>query len=108
MINWNNVVIEQHSNNALRYYGNFMARIGAWFLKRSINYADTYALELEEEDFQGIPTMACLCGCRVFRLNVMWDEETRAVGWYDLRQECIQCGSYTTAPTPVDEGMDCA
>jgi len=107
VINWDNVVIEQHPNRFVRFYGNFMAKIGAWFLKRSISYGDTYALSLMEEDFTGIPTMACLCGCRIFRLNVMWDEETRSVGWYELRQECLQCGTITTAPTPVDEGMDC-
>jgi rRNA maturation protein Nop10 len=44
----------------------------------------------------------------MFKINVMWDQETRAVGWYDLRQECIECGTITTAPTPIDEGFDCA
>ena len=37
----------------------------------------------------------------------MWDEETRAVAWYDLKQECIECGTLTTAPTEID-GDDCA
>jgi len=39
----------------------------------------------------------------------MWDQDSRLVGWYDLRQECVECGTITTAPTPIDdEGMDCA
>jgi hypothetical protein len=42
----------------------------------------------------------------MFKVTVMWDEETRAVGWYDLTQECIECGTVTTAPTEID-GEDC-
>jgi hypothetical protein len=59
------------------------------------------------DDLTGIPTFACICGSKIFKLNVMWDEETREVGWYDLKQQCMECGTYTTAPTPIDEGMDC-
>ena len=40
-------------------------------------------------DLQGKPTMVCVCGSKMWQLNVMWDEETRAVGWYDLKQTCI-------------------
>ena len=58
-------------------------------------------------DLQGEPTFACICGCKMFKVVVMWDEETRAVGWYDLKQECIECGTLTTAPTEID-GDDCA
>ena len=108
MINWDNYVVEKNPNKFLRLYGNFMSKIGMWFLNTSVDYCDHFKLAFEEEDFTGIPTMACLCGCKIFRLNVMWDEETRSVGWYELRQECLQCGSITTAPTPIDEGMDCA
>jgi hypothetical protein len=43
----------------------------------------------------------------MFKVIVMWDEKTRAVGWYDLKQECIECGTLTTAPTEID-GDDCA
>ena len=58
-------------------------------------------------DLQGEPTFACICGCKMFKVIVMWDEETRAVGWYDLKQECIECGTLTTAPTEID-GDYCA
>lgn len=54
-------------------------------------------------DLTGTPTFACICGCKMFKVTVMWDEETRAIGWYDLRQECIECGTITTAPTEIDE-----
>ena len=57
-------------------------------------------------DLRGEPTFACICGCKMFKVTVMWDEETRAVGWYDLAQECIECGTVTTAPTEID-GDDC-
>jgi hypothetical protein len=53
-------------------------------------------------DLTGEPTFACICGCMMFKVIVMWDEDTRAVGWYDLRQECIECGTITTAPTEID------
>ena len=58
-------------------------------------------------DLRGEPTFACICGCKMFKVTVMWDEDTRAVGWYDLAQECIECGTITTAPTDID-GEDCA
>jgi hypothetical protein len=58
-------------------------------------------------DLRGEPTFACICGCKMFKVTVMWDEDTRAVGWYDLAQECIECGTVTTAPTEID-GDDCA
>jgi hypothetical protein len=58
-------------------------------------------------DLRGEPAFACICGCKMFKVTVMWDEETRAVGWYDLAQECIECGTVTTAPTEID-GDYCA
>ncbi len=29
-------------------------------------------------------------------------DETETVGWYDLKQKCKECGSLSTAPTPID------
>lgn len=55
------------------------------------------------DDLRGTPTIACICGCLMFRITVMWDADTREVGWYDLQQECIECHTLTTAPTPIDE-----
>lgn len=53
-------------------------------------------------DLTGEPTMVCVCGSKMWNVTVMWDEDTRAVGWYDLRQECKQCGAIATAPTEID------
>jgi hypothetical protein len=53
-------------------------------------------------DLRGIPTFACICGCAMFEVTVMWDEDTRAVGWYDLAQKCKECGTISTAPTEID------
>ena len=53
-------------------------------------------------DLTGTPITVCICGCKMWKLTVMWDEETRSVGWYDLRQECIDCGAIATAPTEID------
>jgi hypothetical protein len=52
-------------------------------------------------DLTGEPTLACICGCLMFEITVMWDDD-RTVGWYDLRQKCKDCGSISTAPTPID------
>ena len=57
---------------------------------------------LPKNDLRGTPTFACICGCMVFKVNVMWDQDTRAVDWYDLAQECVECGTITTAPTEID------
>jgi hypothetical protein len=54
-------------------------------------------------DLRGKPVVVCVCGSKMWQLNVMWDTETRAVGWYDLKQTCIVCGALATAPTPIDE-----
>jgi hypothetical protein len=43
----------------------------------------------------------------MFEITVMWDWESREVSWYDLAQKCKECGTITTAPTPIDEGVDC-
>jgi hypothetical protein len=59
---------------------------------------------IEMFDLTGEPTLACICGCLMFEITVMWDED-RTVGWYDLRQKCKDCGSISTAPTPIDGEM---
>lgn len=72
----------------------------------AFHYANHPAEKKTLDDLRGIPTFACICGCKMFRIIVMWDEETRAVGWYGLTQECIECGTTTTAPTPIDDEND--
>jgi hypothetical protein len=34
----------------------------------------------------------------MFVITVMWDEETREVIWYDLKQECKECKAISTTP----------
>ena len=53
-------------------------------------------------DLTGLPTLACICGSLMFNITVMWDKESRSVGWYDLRQQCHSCGAVSTAPTEID------
>lgn len=53
-------------------------------------------------DLRGEPMFVCVCGSKMWNLTIMWDEETRSVGWYDLRQECKECGTIATAPTEID------
>ena len=53
-------------------------------------------------DLRGKPILTCICGCKMFVITVMWDDETREVSWYDLRQECKECKAISTAPTPMD------
>lgn len=69
-----------------------------WFKKSQIQVQTP----TQPNDLRGEPAFACICGCAMFRINVMWDQDTRAVGWYDLAQECIECGTITTAPTEID------
>jgi hypothetical protein len=53
-------------------------------------------------DLRGNPLFTCVCGCKMWNITVMWDEEDRTIGWYDLRQECKECGAIATAPTEID------
>ena len=54
-------------------------------------------------DLRGKPVFICICGSKLWQVNVMWDVEERSVSWYDLRQTCVVCGAIATAPTPIDE-----
>jgi len=57
-------------------------------------------------DLRGTPTHVCACGCNIFNLKVIFNENEIAT--YFLDMECANCGSLATAPTPVDyiEGLD--
>lgn len=48
----------------------------------------------------GMITHVCICGSRVFNLQVVFDEYE--ISWYNLEMECAVCGTLWTAPTPVD------
>lgn len=55
-------------------------------------------------DLRGTPTHVCPCGCNIWNLKVIFDENEIAT--YFLDMECAQCGSLATAPTPVDFGNE--
>ncbi len=57
-------------------------------------------------DLRGAPTHVCPCGCNIFNVKVIFNENEIAT--YFLDMECANCGSLATAPTPVDhiEGLD--
>ena len=57
-------------------------------------------------DLRGTPTHVCACGCNIFNVKVIFNENEIAT--YFLDMECANCGSLATAPTPVDyiEGLD--
>jgi uncharacterized Zn finger protein len=54
-------------------------------------------------DARGIPTCECpTCGGTLFKTVVSFDMETYEVGMYFLDMECAECGTFCTAPTPLD------
>lgn len=64
----------------------------------------TYArIGTDMNDLTGTPTFACICGCAMFKVRVIWDESDRTIGWYEDKQECVECGSILSTPTPIDE-----
>lgn len=53
-------------------------------------------------DLRGTPTHVCPCGCNIWNVKVMFEENEIAT--YFLDMECAHCGSVATAPTPIDKG----
>jgi len=54
-------------------------------------------------DARGIPTCVCPnCGGILFEALVSFDPETYTIGMYHLDVRCNQCGTFATAPTPLD------
>lgn len=53
-------------------------------------------------DLRGTPTHLCPCGCNIWNVKVMFEDNEIAT--YFLDMECAHCGSVATAPTPVDKG----
>lgn len=62
-------------------------------------------LEENALDLRGTPTHECVCGSRVWNLVVSFEDYE--ISNYLLEMECAQCGSWATAPTPLDrENME--
>jgi hypothetical protein len=51
-------------------------------------------------DLKGIPTHVCVCGCKIFNLKVIFEDNE--ISMYFLDMTCASCGSEATAPTPKD------
>jgi hypothetical protein len=49
-------------------------------------------------NLHGIPTHVCLCGCKVWNVKVMFEDNQ--ISMYFLDMFCSACGSPATAPTP--------
>ena len=52
-------------------------------------------------DIRGTPTKSCPCGCDIWNLKVIFDDDGE-IGMYFLDMECAECGTLATAPTPID------
>lgn len=52
-------------------------------------------------DLRGTPTHVCICGCQIWNVKVMFEDSE--IASYFLDMECANCGSFATAPTPIDE-----
>jgi len=52
-------------------------------------------------DLGGEPTHVCVCGSRVWNLQVMFEDYE--IGMYFTDMECALCGSKATAPTLPDK-----
>jgi hypothetical protein len=52
-------------------------------------------------DIRGEPTLVCPCGCEIWNLKTMFDDDGE-IGMYFLDMECAECGTLATAPTPID------
>ena len=53
-------------------------------------------------DIRGVPTHICPCGCNIWNLKTIFDDETGDIDMYFLDMECALCGTLATAPTPDD------
>jgi len=51
-------------------------------------------------DLRGTPTHVCPCGSQVWLLKVTFVDYE--ISNYFLDMECLMCGSFATAPTPID------
>lgn len=54
-------------------------------------------------DARGIPTCECPnCAGTLFQALVKFDPATYTIGMYHLDIQCNNCGTFCTAPTPLD------
>ena len=53
-------------------------------------------------DIRGSATTVCPCGCNIWNVKTVFDDETGEIDMYFLDMECA-FGTLATAPTPDDE-----
>jgi hypothetical protein len=51
-------------------------------------------------DLRGTPTHVCVCGSQIWNIKAVF--ENFEIAQYFIDMECASCGSYATAPTPID------
>lgn len=56
--------------------------------------------EAKKMDLRGTPTHECICGSNVWRVGAIFQDFE--ISSYYLDMECMECGTYATAPTPLD------
>jgi hypothetical protein len=54
-------------------------------------------------DIRGSATTVCPCGCNIWNVKTVFDDQTGEIDMYFLDMECALCGTLATAPTPDDE-----
>ena len=54
-------------------------------------------------DIRGKATTVCPCGCNIWNVKTVFDDETGEIDMYFIDMECALCGTLATAPTPDDE-----
>ena len=52
------------------------------------------------------PTGECLCGCGMFAMLAVFDDETRLPGFFLTDGLCVACNALVRLPTPVDQWPD--
>jgi hypothetical protein len=58
---------------------------------------DADKLKTTAMDLRGEPTKVCICGSKVWNLQVMWDDDD-TIGMYFMNMWCPLCDSVATAP----------
>ena len=72
---------------------------------RQININDLKPANYDHAiDLRGTPTHVCVCGCHIWNVKVIFDDFEIATYFIDM--ECANCGSFATAPTPIDREVE--
>lgn len=56
--------------------------------------------EKNKIDIRGRETTVCWCGSVLWRVNVIFDRDSKEIALFFLEMECALCGSIATTPIP--------